>query len=79
MEIVVRAPRRQGSDLLSVGRLIAVGDQTDDNRVLIQLDDGVTVQVWTPNYSNPSENDSAYGFRALLCSDVTEKSNNNII
>ncbi len=33
MDVVVLAPRCQGSDLLSVGRLIIVGDQADDGHV----------------------------------------------
>ena len=41
LEVVVLAPRCQGSHLLSVRRLVAVGDQADDGRVVSKLDDGV--------------------------------------
>ena len=41
LEVVVLAPRCQGSHLLSVRRLVAVGDQADDGRVVSNLDDGV--------------------------------------
>ena len=41
MEVVILAPRYQGSDLLSVRRLVAVGDQADDGRVVSKLHDGV--------------------------------------
>lgn len=75
----VLAPSCRGFDLLSVGCLVAVGDQTDDSRVFSKLDDGFTVLVWTHYYSNPSENYSAYVFGTLLWSDVTEKSSNNVI
>lgn len=40
MEVGVLAPRCQGSGLLSVGRLMAAGDQADGGRVVSQLDDG---------------------------------------
>ncbi len=43
MEVVVPAPRCQGSDLLSVGHLIIAGDQADDGRVVSKIDDGVGV------------------------------------
>ncbi|KAI3362878.1 hypothetical protein L3Q82_001913 [Scortum barcoo] len=33
LEVVVLAPRCQGSDLLSVGRLVVAGDQANDGRV----------------------------------------------
>ena len=45
MEVVILASRYQGSDLLSVCRLVAVGDQADDGRVVRKLDDGVGA-VW---------------------------------
>ncbi len=41
MEVVVLAPRCQGSDLLSVGRLIVGGDQADGGLVVSRLDGGV--------------------------------------
>ncbi len=41
MEVVVLAPRCQGSDLLSVGCLIIAGDKADDGHVVSKLDDGV--------------------------------------
>ena len=41
LEVVVLAPRCQGSHLLSVRRLVAVVDQADDGRVVSKLDDGV--------------------------------------
>ncbi|KAI3372494.1 hypothetical protein L3Q82_022695 [Scortum barcoo] len=41
MEVVVLAPRCQGSDLLSVGRLIVAGDQANDGRVVSKFDDVV--------------------------------------
>ncbi len=41
MEVVVLAPRCQGSDLLSVGRLTITGDQADDSCIISKLDDGV--------------------------------------
>ncbi len=41
MEVVVQAPRCQGSDLLSVGRLIVTGGQADGSRVISKLDDAV--------------------------------------
>ncbi|CAB1457121.1 unnamed protein product [Pleuronectes platessa] len=41
MEVVVLAPRCQGSDLLSVGLLIVDGDQAYDSGVISKLNDGV--------------------------------------
>ncbi len=41
MEVVVLAPRCQGSDLLSVGHLIVAGDQTDGGCVVSKFDDYV--------------------------------------
>ncbi len=41
MEVVVLAPRYQGSDFLSVGCLIVAGDQANDSYVVSKLDDGV--------------------------------------
>ncbi len=35
MEVVVPAPRCQGSDLLSVGRLVIVGNQADDGHAVM--------------------------------------------
>ena len=40
MEVVILAPS-QVFDLLSVRRLVAVGDQVDDGRVVSKLHDGV--------------------------------------
>ena len=41
MEVVVLAPRCQGSDLHSVGLLNVGGDQAYDGRVISKFDDGV--------------------------------------
>ena len=41
MDVVILAPRCQGSDLLFVRHLITVGDQADDGRVINKLHDGV--------------------------------------
>ena len=41
LEVVVLPPRCQGSHLLSVRRLVAIGDQADDGRVVSKLGDGV--------------------------------------
>ena len=40
-QVVVLAPRCQGSDLLSVGLLIVASDQAYDGRVISKLNDGV--------------------------------------
>lgn len=53
MEVVVLAPRCQSSDLLPVGRLVAVSVQADDSRVVSKLSDSVEGRCGTQPWGAP--------------------------